>query len=595
MIYKSKQLGIELITPFSNFCFQEFSCCKKGSFVKIEKKIIFNPFFNLKKSNFIKTNLNLREIKENKQYSKPKVKSMPNHSISKDSIKSKSLNDSSMISIPIQTFSGTANIPGDKSISIRFLILAAIAEGKSEAMGMLESEDSLNTAYALQKMGIRIEKHFIEQAEKRHPPILLDKIPLHKNNSDMAIWKIEGCGRKGFKKPKFPLDLGNSGTGCRLLMGALSFQGFDSKITGDKSLQQRPMARILTPLSQLGCVSISQPNGTLPIKLFGNPNLHSIQYRLPIPSAQLKSALLIAGIKLKGKIEIEELISSRKHTENLLPFFGVQLDITQFNLLQSYSENHLKKDSFKKRKQDFPKKTGHSSPLSGTRITLKGPQQLKACQVSIPSDPSSAAFPIITALLIKNASITVSKILDAPERTGYIQILRRMNAKLEIIKTPDEQTHYPFVERTMSINAFSSHLKSVHIYQDEVPSLIDELPILSVAAAFAEGMSQFDGLAELRFKESDRLQAILTLLTQSGIKAYLQKDSLFIKGCFPEKPFGKAHCITQYDHRLAMSALIMGAAAQHPVSIDNAHCISTSFPNFLDIMQTMGAHFKPNI
>jgi 3-phosphoshikimate 1-carboxyvinyltransferase len=423
---------------------------------------------------------------------------------------------------------GRLRVPGDKSISHRALILGALAVGKSRISGLLEGEDVLNTGKAMSALGARVERH------------------------RDGIWEIFGVGVGGFREPAAALDFGNSGTGCRLVMGAVAGCPIVASFDGDASLRKRPMKRILDPVALIGARAVAMADGgRLPLTLAGARDPIPIVYRTPVASAQIKSAVLLAGLAAPGATTVIETEASRDHTELMLRHFGAQL----------VSE------------PDGP---------HGRRITLQGQPELAAAPVVVPADPSSAAFPMVAALIVPGSDVILTGVMTNPLRTGLITTLREMGASIETLETRSDAG-----ESMADLRVRASALHGVEVPAARAPSMIDEYPVLAVAAAFAEGTTVMRGLHELRVKESDRLAATADMLRQNGVAVEIAGDDLIVhgKGRVP----GGGLVATHMDHRLAMSALVMGIGAAAPVRVDDAGFIATSFPGFADLMRALGA------
>lgn len=425
---------------------------------------------------------------------------------------------------PEAPLNGTVRAPGDKSISHRALILGALAEGTTQITGLLEGDDILHTAGAMRAFGANVKQ-------------LGD-----------GKWSVKGCGAKGWTSPKTNVDFGNAGTGARLIMGAAS--AFDLRATyeGDASLSVRPMGRVLNPLTAMGA-EFESTNGTLPLSQIKGGNLKPINFTPPHASAQVKSALLLAGLRTHGKTEINESRITRDHTENMFEAFGVP--VTR-------------------------KKTGE-----GQRVSIEGPAQLKATPVTVPGDPSSAAFLIAAALVVPGSDIVVENVMMNPSRTGLFEVLVEMGAFLRT-----DNFRRSGGETIADIHVKHSKLSAASVPENRVPSMVDEYPILAVIAAFAKGVTEMRGLGELRVKESDRLSATHALLVENGVMAKIKGDTLLVTGGVA---IGGATVKTHHDHRIAMSALILGLGSDTPVTIDDASMIATSFPSFFDLMASIGA------
>jgi len=423
---------------------------------------------------------------------------------------------------------GRLRVPGDKSISHRALILGALAVGKSRISGLLEGEDVLNTGKAMSALGARVERH------------------------RDGVWEIFGVGVGGFREPAAALDFGNSGTGCRLVMGAVAGCPITVSFDGDASLRKRPMKRILDPVALIGARAVVMAEGgRLPLTLAGARDPIPIVYRTPVASAQIKSAVLLAGLAAPGATTVIESEASRDHTELMLRHFGAQL-------VSAPEGPH------------------------GRRITLQGQPELAAAPVVVPADPSSAAFPMVAALIAAGSDVILTGVMTNPLRTGLIATLREMGASIETLDTRSDAG-----ESMADFRVRASALHGVEVPAARAPSMIDEYPVLAVAAAFAEGTTVMRGLQELRVKESDRLAATADMLRQNGVEVEIAGDDLIVhgKGRVP----GGGLVATHMDHRLAMSALVMGVGAAAPVRVDDAGFIATSFPGFADLMRALGA------
>ena len=432
---------------------------------------------------------------------------------------------------PARALRGVAAVPGDKSISHRALILGALAEGETNIEGLLEGEDVRATARALAAFGAVVER----LGEGR--------------------WRVVGQG--GLAEPGDIIDCGNSGTGARLMIGAAA--GFDlaAAFTGDASLRGRPMRRVLLPLGQMGARFVHRSGGRLPLMVCGGA-LTAIRYVLPEPSAQVKSAILLAGLRAEGKTVVVEPLPSRDHTERMLATFGVRLG------LEDTSE--------------------------GRTVSLVGGQRLTGTTVSVPADPSSAAFPLVAALITPGSEVTVAGVLLNPLRRGLFETLREMGADLRIANRREVGG-----ESVGDITARHSRLTGVEIPAARAPAMIDEYPILAVAAAFARGPTVMRGVGELRVKESDRIAAVAAALAACGVQTQDDPDTLTVIGAAGGNHGvrGAAAIATHGDHRIAMSALILGLAAQSPVEVDHADMIATSFPGFAELMVRLGAPLEP--
>ncbi|GAO00001.1 3-phosphoshikimate 1-carboxyvinyltransferase [Komagataeibacter xylinus NBRC 13693] len=429
---------------------------------------------------------------------------------------------------PRAPLSGSVQVPGDKSISHRSLMFAALARGTTHITGLLEGEDVLRTADAMRALGADITR------------------------TGAGTWTVRGCGLDGLHEPADVLDMGNSGTAARLLSGILASHGFTSVMTGDASLRGRPMKRVMDPLAATGAVFLSRQGGRLPLAIQGNANPPPLSYRLPVASAQVKSAVLLAGLNAQGETRVEEPVATRDHTENMLRHFGASV---------------------------------HVEPMGagGRVITLQGRPELVARDIVVPGDPSSAAFVLAAALLVPGSAVSVRGVGLNPLRTGLFTSLKEMGADLVISNERVEGG-----EPVGDITATAGALHGVDVPATRAPSMIDEYPVLAVVAAHATGQSRFRGLEELRVKESDRLAATVALLEANGVKVEVVGDDMIVHGTGGAIP-GGGLVQTRMDHRLAMSAIIMGLAAGKPVSVDDTAFIDTSFPGFITLMNSIGA------
>jgi len=420
---------------------------------------------------------------------------------------------------PSRAIVGDIAVPGDKSMSHRALILGGMAEGETRIRGLLEGEDVLHTAGAVRALGAEVDR------------------------LGPSEWRVRGTK---CRSPSAPIDCGNSGTGARLLMGAVAGYPIEVTFTGDASLSRRPMARVLDPLRRMGAGA----NGsTLPVTIRGG-KLQGISFVNEKASAQVKSAILLAGLRAQGEVEVIEPRRSRDHSENMLRAFGCDVEV------------------------------------DGGRVRLGERRALTAAEVDIPGDPSSAAFPIVAALLVPGSQVQIRNVMVNPLRTGLLTTLLEMGANIELANPRSCGG-----EAVADIVVRSSALRGVEVPADRAPSMIDEYPILAIAAAFAKGRSAMHGLAELRVKESDRLAAIVAGLQACGVDAREEGDSLVVEGAAGLPP-GGAQVFAHDDHRIAMSFLIMGLAAQRPVSVDSADMIATSFPDFVPLMRSLGADIR---
>ncbi len=423
---------------------------------------------------------------------------------------------------------GRVRVPGDKSISHRALILSALTVGESTVAGLLEGEDVLHTADVMRALGARLVR------------------------GEDGVWRIHGVGVGGFAAPAAPLDFGNSGTGCRLVLGAVAGCPVTATFDGDASLRKRPMRRVLDPLERMGARVIEEAEGgRLPITLQGAADPMPIVYELPVPSAQLKSAVLLAGLAAPGETTVIESEASRDHTERMLKHFGAKI------VSKPHGEH-------------------------GRRITLTGQPELSAAHVVVPADPSSAAFPLVAALLVPGSEVILEAVMTNPLRTGLYTTLREMGADIETLETRSDGG-----EEVADLRVRFSALKGVEVPAERAPAMIDEYPVLAVAAAFAQGATRMKGLQELRVKESDRLEATADMLRANGVTVEIEGDDMIVHGT--ASVAGGGEVATHMDHRIAMSAVVMGLASEHPVRIDDSAFIATSFPGFVDLMRGLGA------
>jgi 3-phosphoshikimate 1-carboxyvinyltransferase len=426
---------------------------------------------------------------------------------------------------------GKVRVPGDKSISHRALILGALAVGETRVSGLLEGEDVLNTAKAMRALGAQVER-----------------------TGDFA-WVVRGVGVAGFAQPQVPLDFGNSGTGCRLVMGAVAGCPITAVFDGDASLRGRPMRRVLDPLELIGArVGASGQGGRLPLTLNGARDPLPILYRTPVASAQIKSAVLLAGLAAPGTTTVIESEASRDHTELMLKHFGAQI-------------------------------TSLREGSHGRKIALTGQPELRGAEVGVPADPSSAAFPIVAALIVEGSDIVLSDVMTNPLRTGLFTTLREMGASIE-----ESAARGDAGEPMAQLRVRASTLRGVEVPPERAPSMIDEYLVLAVAASFAEGTTIMRGLQELRVKESDRLEATAAMLRVNGVKVEIVGDDMFVEG--KGHVAGGGLVATHMDHRIAMSALVMGLAADKPVKVDDTAFIATSFPDFIPMLRSLGAEFS---
>lgn len=426
---------------------------------------------------------------------------------------------------------GRIRVPGDKSISHRALMFGALAIGETTIRGLLEGEDVLHTAAALRAMGARVH---------REPA---------------GVWRVQGVGVGGLAEPAAVLDMGNSGTAARLMIGLMATHPFTSFFTGDASLNKRPMARIIRPLQSMGAQFACRSGERLPLAVIGTPTPLPLAYALPVPSAQVKSAVLLAGLNTPGATTVIEKEPTRDHSERMLQAFGATVT-TQ------------------------PQADGTEA------VTIIGQPELKGQNVQVPGDPSSAAFPVVAALLRPGSDLVLEGIGANPRRTGLYQTLQEMGGDLSF-DHPRELAGEPVAD----VRVRASGLKGVRVPASRAPSMIDEYPVLAVAAACAEGTTILEGLAELKVKESDRLAMMATGLEACGVRLEVEGDTLIIHGT-GHPPAGGVTVATAMDHRIAMSFLVLGTATPQPVVVDDVGFIETSFPGFIPLMTGLGAEMK---
>ncbi|WP_300037917.1 3-phosphoshikimate 1-carboxyvinyltransferase [uncultured Roseobacter sp.] len=434
-----------------------------------------------------------------------------------------------MTSRPCGPLKGEARVPGDKSISHRSLILGAMCIGETEITGLLEGQDVLDTARAMRAFGAEVTDH------------------------GGGTWTVSGVGTGGFAEPEQVIDCGNSGTGVRLIMGAMATCDISATFTGDASLNGRPMARVTDPLDLFGTRAYGRSGGRLPMTVVGAADPVPVEYTVPVPSAQVKSAVLLAGLNAPGQTVVTETEATRDHTERMLAGFGAEIatEVTD----------------------------------AGRVITLTGQPELKAQKIAVPRDPSSAAFPVCAALIVPGSDVLVPGIGLNPTRAGLFTTLRDMGADLSY-----ENERIEGGEPVADLRArFSPDLKGIEVPEDRAASMIDEYPVLSVVAAFASGETVMRGVRELRVKESDRIDAMATGLRANGITVEDGPDWWIVTGLGHGNVPGGAVCASHLDHRIAMSFLILGMAATKPVSVDDGGPIATSFPVFEPLMTDLGA------
>lgn len=441
---------------------------------------------------------------------------------------------------PCEGLHGRIRVPGDKSISHRALMLGALAVGETRVSGLLEAEDVLATARAMAQLGAGVRR-----------------------DGD-GLWRVQGRGLGGLGAPEDVLDLGNSGTGARLMMGILAGHPLTAVLTGDASLRSRPMQRVAAPLVRMGASISAREGCRLPLTLTGSADPLPIRYRLPVASAQVKSAVLLAGLNAPGETSVIEPEPTRDHSERMLRHFGAEVAV-----------------------EDLAEE-GTQDGAKVREIRLTGQPELRAAELEVPGDPSSAAFPAVAALLLPGAEVTIEGVGLNPLRSGLYVTLREMGAEIRE-ENPRELGGEPVADLVVR----ASGLSGVTVPAERAPRMIDEYPILAVAAACAEGPTVMEGLGELRVKESDRLASMAAGLTACGIEVEEGADRLVVQGYSGRVPGGNnAPVATRLDHRIAMSFLVLGLAAERPVIIDDGRPIDTSFPGFAALLAGLGARLE---
>ncbi|WP_424975412.1 3-phosphoshikimate 1-carboxyvinyltransferase [Dinoroseobacter sp. S124A] len=435
-----------------------------------------------------------------------------------------------MTAHPSGPLSGTAEVPGDKSISHRSLILGAMAVGETKITGLLEGQDVLDTAKAMRAFGAEVTQH------------------------GPGAWSVHGVGTGGFAEPEDVIDCGNSGTGVRLIMGAMATTPITATFTGDASLRGRPMGRITDPLALFGTQAVGRAQGRLPMTLVGAADPVPVQYTVPVPSAQVKSAVLLAGLNAPGQTVVIEAEATRDHSERMLRGFGAELSV-------------------------------EATPEGNNVITLTGQPELKPQTIVVPRDPSSAAFPVAVGLIVPGSDVLVPGIGLNPTRAGLYTTLQEMGADL-VFENMREEGGEPVADLRAR---FSDGMQGIEVPPERAPSMIDEYPILSVIAAYAHGKTVMRGVKELRVKESDRIDAMARGLEACGVTIEEEEDVLIVHGMGPGGVPGGATCASHLDHRIAMSFLCCGLAAKSPISVDDGGPIATSFPIFEPLMTALGA------
>ncbi|ETX29907.1 3-phosphoshikimate 1-carboxyvinyltransferase [Roseivivax isoporae] len=423
---------------------------------------------------------------------------------------------------------GTADVPGDKSISHRSLILGALAVGETKVTGLLEGQDVLDTAAAMRSFGAEVEKRG-------------------------DTWHVHGVGVGGFEEPDHVIDCGNSGTGVRLIMGAMATTGIAATFTGDASLNGRPMARVTDPLALFGAQAFGRSGGRLPMTILGASDPLPVRYAVPVPSAQVKSAVLLAGLNAPGETVVIEREATRDHSERMLAGFGAEVRVEDTD--------------------------------EGRVITLTGQPELRPQEIVVPRDPSSAAFPVCAALITEGSDVLVPNIGLNPTRAGLFTTLQEMGADLTF-ENPREEGGEPVADLRAR---FSPGMKGIEVPPERAASMIDEYPVLSAVAACAEGRTLMTGVRELRVKESDRIDAMAKGLRACGVEVEEGEDWWAVTGRGAGGVPGGATVESRLDHRIAMSFLVLGLAAQARITVDDAGPIATSFPVFEPLMTALGA------
>ncbi|UYN98018.1 MAG: 3-phosphoshikimate 1-carboxyvinyltransferase [Enhydrobacter sp.] len=435
-----------------------------------------------------------------------------------------------LIARPVPRLEGRVRAPGDKSVSHRALMFGALALGETAISGLLEGEDVLRTAAALRALGAQVEHHG-------------------------ANWRVRGFGVGGAREPADVLDLGNSGTSARLLSGILASHPFVSFMTGDGSLRRRPMQRVIDPLSRMGAGFVAREGGRMPLAITGTDEMVPIEYRLPVASAQVKSAVLLAGLNTAGETTVIEPEATRDHTERMLRHFGAEVRV-------------------------------EPADAHGKRITVVGWPELRGRDIVVPGDPSSAAFAVVAAAIRPGSDVLVENVGLNPLRAGLYATLLEMGARIDF-----DNRREVGGEPVADLRVRGGGLKGVEVPPERAPSMIDEYPILAVAAACAEGSTRMLGLAELRAKESDRLASVSAGLHANGVRHEMGADTLVVHGCGGSPP-GGGLVTTHLDHRIAMSFLVLGLASRDGVAVDDGSPIDTSFPGFVPLMTGLGAEIE---
>ncbi|MEM6499029.1 MAG: 3-phosphoshikimate 1-carboxyvinyltransferase [Pseudomonadota bacterium] len=428
---------------------------------------------------------------------------------------------------PSRNLKGRVRVPGDKSISHRSLMFGALATGTTRITGLLEGEDVINTARIVSQLGAEATK-------------------------TGETWEVLGRGVGALQQPDNDLDFGNSGTGARLMFGVIAGNDLSARFVGDASLSRRPMARVLDPLQKMG-LRVDDGRSTLPMTVHGNPDVVPIEYELPVPSAQVKSAVLIAGLYARGRTTVIEKEATRDHTERMLRYLGADISVEERGEMRA--------------------------------IHVAGDAELSGRDIAVPGDPSSAAFIAAAAAIVPGSDVTIENVLINPTRTGFYTTLSEMGADIEFLNERDAGG-----EAVADIRIAYSKLKGVVVPPARAPSMIDEYPVLAVVASFADGDTVMNGLAELKVKESDRLAATSDGLAANGISATVQGDTLTVHSM--ATPPGGGRVATHLDHRIAMAFSVLGLASDRPVEIDDGAIITTSFPEFEPLMAEIGASLE---
>ncbi|WP_107494960.1 3-phosphoshikimate 1-carboxyvinyltransferase [Thalassobius sp. I31.1] len=423
---------------------------------------------------------------------------------------------------------GEAAVPGDKSISHRALIFGALAVGETKVTGLLEGEDVLDTAKAMRAFGATVTQH------------------------GPGEWSVNGVGVGGFSEPDNVIDCGNSGTGVRLIMGVMATQGINATFTGDASLNKRPMGRVTDPIALFGAQSVGRSGGRLPMTIVGATEPVPVEYTVPMPSAQVKSAVLLAGLNAPGQTVVIEKEATRDHTERMLEGFGAEISVEETE--------------------------------DGRRITLTGQPELKPQVISVPRDPSSAAFPTCAATIVPGSEVFVPGVSQNLTRNGIYTTLVEMGADITF-----ENERLEGGEPVADLRVRYAETHGIEVPPARAASMIDEYPVLSVVAALSTGKTVMRGVKELRVKECDRIDAMARGLRACGVTVEEDEDTMIVHGMGPGGVPGGATCESFLDHRIAMSFMVLGMATQNPVSVDDGTPIATSFPVFEDLMKTLGA------